>query len=162
MMAPYITWKAFTGPSSPFTQIAAQYVAQERQKLTDSQTLREEVTAYFAQIETRLFKNRLHALGGVRFKRADNEGLGALLDPGAAFQRDANGVFLRGTNGARLRRPEAGAVGSLEEMRLTVRERASKVASNYDGFFPSLHLNYSLTESALFRIAHAKTLERLG
>lgn len=160
MMSPYITWRAFTGPSSPFTQTAAQYVAQERQKLTDSQTLREDVTAYFAQIETRLFKNRLHALGGVRYEQADNEGLGPLSDPGGAFQRAANGDFLRGSNGARLRRPEAGAVGSLEEMRLTVKERASKVASNYDGFFPSVHLNYSLTESALFRVGYAKTYAR--
>jgi TonB-dependent receptor len=160
MMSPYITWNALKGESPPFTQTAAQYVAQERQKLTNSQTVREEVAAYFGQAEARLFKNRLHVLSGVRYERADNEGFGPLSEPANVFQRDTNGGFLRGPNGAPLRRPEAGAVGSIEELRLTVKERASHVASNYDGFYPSLHLNYSLTESSLLRVAYAKTYAR--
>jgi TonB-dependent receptor len=60
----------------------------------------------------------------------------------------------------RIRKPEAGAVGSMEELRLTRKERAYTAARSYDGYYPSLHLNFDATENLLVRAAYAKTYGR--
>jgi hypothetical protein len=71
-----------------------------------------------------LFSNRLKILTGVRYETTAGEGEGPLFDPGAAFVRNANGTFARNAQGQRIRRPEAGAVNSIEELMLTRKERA--------------------------------------
>jgi TonB-dependent receptor len=83
-----------------------------------------------------------------------------VFDPGAVYLRNADGSFVRNAAGARLRRPEAGATGSLEELRLTRQERGYKAARAYDGYYPSLHLTFSLRENLLLRAAYARTFAR--
>ena len=69
---------------------------------------------------------------------------------------------MRTAAGARIRRPEAGAVNSLEQLRLTRRERSAFAHRTYDGAYPSLHLTFSATENLLERAAYAGTYGRLN
>jgi iron complex outermembrane recepter protein len=59
-----------------------------------------------------------------------------------------------------VRRPEAGAAGSLEELRLVRKELGRATDGGYDGFYPSLHLTYSVTSNFLVRAAYARTYGR--
>jgi TonB-dependent receptor len=74
--------------------------------------------------------------------------------------RRADGTFSRDARGQRIRRPEAGAVGSMEELRLTRQERAFRAEKGYDGFYPSVHLTWLATESLQARAAWARTFGR--
>jgi TonB-dependent receptor len=122
--------------------------------------MEETVTAGYVQAEARLFKNRLSIVTGVRFEKTKDEGEGPLFDPAAVFVRNANGSFARDAAGARIRKPDAGAVGSMEELRLTRQERAYHAARSYDGYYPSLHFTFDATEQFLLRAAYAKTYGR--
>mgnify|MGYP003377844782 CR=1 FL=1 len=74
--------------------------------------------------------------------------------------RNADGTFARNAQGQRIRRPDAGTVGSIEELRLTRQERAFRASRSYDGFYPSVHLTYNVTENFQARAAHALTYGR--
>src|SRR5690606_35360552 len=72
----------------------------------------------------------------------------------------ADGSFVRNAAGDRIRKPKAGAVDSLEELRLILQERAYRASRSYDGYYPSLHLTYNVRENLLARVAYAKTYGR--
>ncbi len=143
-----------------FSRTPANLVAAEASRITGSEYLEETVTAGYVQAEARLFKNRLNVLTGVRFEETKDSGEGPLFDPAAAFVRNANGTFARDGAGVRIRKTEAGAAGSMEELRLTRKERAYRAARTFDGYYPSLHLNFEATENFLVRAAYAKTYGR--
>ena len=140
-----------------FTQTAAQQVTEEQTRITGSQGLTETTSALYAQAEARLFHNRLTMLTGVRYEKVHDVGAGPLFEPGNAFVRTATGAYARNAAGQRIRRPEAGAAGSMEELRLTRKERGNHVDRTDQGYYPSLHLNFNATERLLFRAAYAKT-----
>jgi TonB-dependent receptor len=60
----------------------------------------------------------------------------------------------------RVRKPEAGTAGSLQELTLTRIERGFKDEKSYDDYYPSLHLTYDITKNLMVRFAYAKTLGR--
>jgi iron complex outermembrane recepter protein len=60
----------------------------------------------------------------------------------------------------RVRKAEAGTAGSMQELDLTLKERGYFANRSYDGFFPSLHLTYSITDNLQARFAYAKTFGR--
>ncbi len=143
-----------------FRQTPAQLVAHEQSRIVGSEWLRESVTAGYAQAEVRPFGNRLILLGGLRYEKTHDKGAGPVNDPAAVWQRTASGTFLRTAAGQRIRKPEAGAVGSMEELRLVRQERANLANRSYDGFYPSVHLTYNATSNFLLRAAYAKTYGR--
>ena len=143
-----------------FGQTAANLVSSEQSRITGSEHLEETVTAGYVQGEARVFKNRLTVLTGVRFEQTQDGGAGPLVDPAAVFVRNPNGSFAHTAAGARIRKPEAGAAGSMEELLLTRHERAYHAARQYHGYYPSLHLNFQATENFLVRAAFAKTYGR--
>ncbi|MBL9209996.1 MAG: TonB-dependent receptor [Opitutaceae bacterium] len=153
-------WQANQANPTLFTMTPAQIVAAENFRLNASQFAEETVSAGYLQADARLLKGRLHVLTGVRFERTEVTGQGMLFDPNAVFVRNADGTFARNAQGARIRRPEAGAAGSLEETRLTRKERAYTAERDYDGFFPSLHLTYNIRENFQARLAWARTYGR--
>src|SRR5690606_3438396 len=57
-------------------------------------------------------------------------------------------------------RPIAGTAGSLAELALTRVERGFEAEREYDGYYPSVHLNYNITDNLVARFAYAKTLGR--
>lgn len=142
-----------------FRQTPAQYVTSEANRINGSDRLQETVTAYYVQGEIRLF-NRLQILTGVRYEKVRDQGLGALIEPSNVFVRNADGTFARNAAGQRIRRPDAGATNSIEELRLVRTERGSASDRTYDDYYPSVHLNYDLTENMKLRFAYARTYGR--
>jgi TonB-dependent receptor len=98
-------------------------------------------------------------LTGVRFEKTEDLGHGPLYDPNGVYQRDASGKLIR-VNNAFVRRPEAGAAGSLQELPFIRKERGATANRSYDGYYPSLHLTYNATENLIFRAAYAETFGR--
>ena len=143
-----------------FTQTAAQVVSQETFRLTNSEYIEEAASALYFQGEVRLFKNRLNLVTGVRFEQTTSDGLGLLTDPNAVYVRNADGSFARNAQGVRTRKTEAGAANSIEQVRLTLKERGASAKRSYEGYYPSLHLNYNLTDNFIGRVAYARTYGR--
>src|SRR5205823_5961410 len=106
-----------------FTQTPAQQVTQEIDRITNSQWFHENVTAYYGQAEARFFHNRLFLLTGVRYENSHDKGAGPLNEPANVWQRTPTGAFVRDAQGRQVRKPEAGAVGSLAEVGVTRTER---------------------------------------
>ena len=142
-----------------FTMTPAQIVAEAQSRIVGSEQILETVTGLYAQTEARFFSNRLTVLTGVRYEKTHDKGVGPLNDPSAVFVRDPDGTFAHlGT--ARIRKPAAGAAGSLEELFFTRKERANAANRSYDGYYPSVHLTYLATEKFQLRAAYAKTYGR--
>jgi len=142
---------------SLFTQTLAQQVAEEQSRISGSENFKEITTAAYLQGEARFFHNKLLVLTGVRFEKIHDKAAGPLFEPGNAFVRNANGTYARNALGQRIRRAEAGAAGSMEELRLTRTELGRVYNGGFDGYYPSLHLTYNVTSNFMLRAAYAKT-----
>ena len=140
-----------------FTQTAANMVTSETTRLNSSQNFKEITTAFYAQGEARFFHNKLQLLTGVRYEKIHTKAAGPLTDPDAAFVRNTNGTFARDAAGNRIRKLEAGAVGSLQELYVTKTELGRATNAVFDGYYPSLHLTYNVTSNFLLRAAYART-----
>jgi TonB-dependent receptor len=140
-----------------FYQTPAQVVAQEQSRIVGTEAFKETTTAFYAQAEARFLRNRLTVLTGVRYEKVHDKAGGPLFEPANVWQRDAAGNFIRNAAGQRIRRPDAGAVGSMEELRLVRKELGNTVNREDDGFYPSLHFTYNATENLIFRAAYAAT-----
>ncbi|MDP3071786.1 MAG: TonB-dependent receptor [Opitutaceae bacterium] len=156
----YTLYSLFKSNPAYFTQTNAQAVAAETNRINRSFVFGERITAAYLQGEVRLIENRLRLLGGVRFERTENDGLGPRVEPNAVFQRDASGRLVRDAGGALVRRVDAGAVGSLQELALIRKARGSSASRSYDGYYPSLHATYNFTENLILRAAYAETFGR--
>lgn len=159
-ISPERTWQAFQKNPLLYSQTPAQQFSAENFRIDNSEYIEETVRAAHIQAEATLFGSRLRVLGGVRFETTMNRGQGAFTDADAVWQRDSAGNFVRDAAGARVRKPEAGAVNSLEQLKLTRRERGTAARRTYDGYYPSLHLTYSAQENLLVRGAYARTYGR--
>ncbi len=159
-VSPHKVLAAFTAHPDWFTQTPAQQRTTASNNLLDSKYLEETVSAAYVQAEARPLRSRFHVVTGVRYESTTDLGLGPLQDPDAVFVRHANGTFARTPAGARIRKPEAGTAGSLDEVPLIFQERASRAERSYRGFYPSLHLNFNATENLVLRGAYARTYGR--
>jgi iron complex outermembrane receptor protein len=139
-------------------------VQAESFRITNSERITERVTAGFVQFEGQLLNNKLGFVAGARYERTNDKGLGALVDPDAVWQRNADGTFVDGNSGTagvqRVRRAEAGTTGSMEELRLVRQERGYAADRSYDSINPSVHLTYNLKDDLLVRFAYAQTFGR--
>ena len=156
----YRAWDGFAANPNLWTKTPAQVVTEEQFRINNSERLEEGVQAGYVQAEFGLFHNRLRVVTGVRRERTRAQGEGPLFTPDAVWQRTATGAFARAANGALIRRPEAGAVGSLDELRLLRSDRGLQADRTYAGNYPSLHLTWSLREDLLLRAAYARTYGR--
>ncbi len=159
-ISPSRAWSAQQARPSLFSQTAAQVVAAETFRIANSEYIEEAVSALYLQAEAKFIGNRLRILTGVRMEKTTDEGQGMLFNPNAVFVQNPDGTFARNAQGARIRGTEAGAVGSMEELRLTRTERAYRANRTYDGYYPSLHVSYEVRENLLVRAAYAKTYGR--
>lgn len=159
-VSPIKAWDAYQANLALFTKTAAQLVTEETFRINNSLYFKEGVRAGYAQTEFSLLQSRLKVLTGVRYEQTDTQGLGPVVDPAAVWQRNADGSFARDAAGLRIRRADAGAAGSLQELKLTTREREFHAEQTYDGYYPSLHLNYNFAENLIGRAAYAKTYGR--
>lgn len=160
VVSPFKLVSAWKENPSLLTQTPAQAATTEQYRRTNSEFIKEKTEALYFQYEARLFKNQLHVLTGVRWEKTTDDGQGALNTPDDVYVRRADGSFALTSTGARIRKPEAGTSGSMEQVNLTWHERASHAHRSYDDFYPSLHLTYNVTEKFLARAAYAKTYGR--
>jgi TonB-dependent receptor len=159
-LSPILVYRAYQANPALFTKTAAQAVTEETFRINNSQYFEETVGAWYGQTEFSLLQSRLRVLTGVRYEKTETEGLGALVNPSAVWARNPDGSFVRNAAGQRVRRPEAGAASSMEQLRLTHTERGFRADRSYDGYYPSLHLSYSAAESLVVRAAYARTYGR--
>ena len=159
-VSPRRAFAAWENDRSLFTMTPGQLVANETSRIATSEYINEKVSAAFAQTDLRLFNNRLKVITGVRYEKTEDDGLGPLVDSAAVFVRNLDGSFARTPAGVRIRKPEAGAAGSMEELRLTRKERGYRAVKSYDGSYPSLHLNLNAAENLVVRFAWAQTYGR--
>jgi TonB-dependent receptor len=153
----YTAWQETPGL---FTQTVARQVTQEKYRITNSEAFEETVSAGYLELDLRLLKNRLRILTGVRYEKTLGKGQGALTEPNGVYLRNADGSFAHDANDKLIRKPEAGAVGSMEEVSQTLFERAAQAKRGYDGYYPSVHVTYNFTENLLLRAAYAGTYGR--
>jgi TonB-dependent receptor len=139
-------------------------VQAETNRINESEKISEQVAAAYARIDGKLLNNRLTWVAGMRFENTRDKGQGPLVNPDAVFLRDANGAYVDANSTTpgiqRTRRPEAGAAGSLAELGLTHIERGFRAVREYHGYYPSVHLNYNISDDFVVRFAYAKTLGR--
>ncbi|MSU49196.1 MAG: TonB-dependent receptor [Opitutus sp.] len=138
------------------TQFVFNEVEAWQNLVADSKRITETISHAFVRGDLKLLRNRLVVVGGVRFEKTVDEGLGALVDPNLAYQRDNAGILRRDAAG----RPMPLTTIPLEVAKLTRIERGSRVERSYDGYYPSLNASYNLTQNLLLRAAYAKTLGR--
>lgn len=160
LISPKLAWEAYQANPALFSKTAAQAVTEETFRRVNSEFFDETVSAAYTQAEFSLFKYRLKVLTGVRFEKTQTEGQGPLIDSAAVWQRNTDGTFVRNAAGQRVRKVEAGAAGSMEQLNLTHTERGYRASRSYDGYYPSLHLNYDLTDKLILRGAYARTYGR--
>ncbi len=159
-LSPKLAYQAWQDNPNLFVATPAQEVARYTSVVNTSQKFKESVIAGYLQASAKLLDSRLHVVSGVRYEETKTRGLGPLVDPAAVWVRNPDGSFARTSTGARIRKPEAGAVGSIEQARLTHIERGASGARSYDGFYPSVHLTYNITSNLLARLAYARTYGR--
>jgi len=160
VLSPYPLVEAWKANPGLLTQTVAQAGTSEQFRRQNSENIEETADALYFQAEARLLDNRLLVLTGVRYEKTTGKGAGALNTPDEVWVRNANGSFALTPAGARIRRTDAGATGSVEQMQLIWHERASRAKRSYDGFYPSLHLTYNITERLQARAAYARTYGR--
>lgn len=141
------------------TGTSATGVQAETFRINNSENIMERVTAGYIQGDARFINNKLRIVAGVRYEKTNDEGEGVLSNPDAVWQRNPDGSYVT-VGGVRVRRTDAGAVGSMEELRLTRVERGFKSNRSYDGYYPSAHLTYNFTDNILARFSYAKTIGR--
>ncbi|MDP3071008.1 MAG: TonB-dependent receptor [Opitutaceae bacterium] len=159
-MSPLRAYRAFQLNPLLYQQTDAQMATARNGHIDNNENIKEKVQAAYLQADTQLFNNRLLVLGGVRFEKTVDDGIGGLVDTEKIWQRNADGSFVRNAAGQRLRRPEAGAAGSLAESLLTRSYRSFFTHREYDGYYPSVHFTYNASENLLVRAAWAKTYGR--
>ncbi|MDR0352615.1 MAG: TonB-dependent receptor [Opitutaceae bacterium] len=129
---------------------AIQNVAQNSKKMI------EDVFAGYLRFDLRLFQNRLSMTGGVRYEKTKLDGW--------SMRRDDSAIYVKDENGNRVENPAGGyllvTTDSKEQMRLKWQERALREGQDYDGFYPSLNINYALTDNLVARAAYARTIGR--
>jgi TonB-dependent receptor len=159
-MSPSRAFRAYQLNPLLYQQTDAQRVSDRNSHIDNNENIKEKVQSAYVQADTRLFNQRLRVLGGVRFEKTTDDGIGGLVDLERVWQRNPDGSFVRNAAGQRVRRPEAGAANSLAESLLAREYRAFFTHREYDGYYPSIHLTYNTTENFLVRAAWAKTYGR--
>jgi len=159
-MSPSRAFRAYQLNPLLYQQTEAQRVSDRNSHIDNNENIKETVQAGYVQADTRLMAGRLRLLGGVRYERTLDRGIGGLVDTERVWQRNPDGSFVRNAAGQRLRRPEAGAAGSLAESLLVREYRASFTQKEYDGIYPSIHATFNATENLLVRAAWAQTYGR--
>lgn len=107
-----------------------------QERASNSEWFQESILAAYLQGELKLLRNRLSLVGGVRWERTQNEGLGLLLN------RDATHA------------------DPVEQARLRYIERGAYAENTYDGYFASGNATYAITKDLLLRVGISETIGR--
>ncbi|MDP0501642.1 MAG: TonB-dependent receptor [Verrucomicrobiota bacterium JB022] len=119
-----------------FLQTDQQQYNAIRSRAISSASLNEKITAYYGMLEGWFFNSQLRLVGGVRYEKTEDEGAGYTQDGDVTGDPDAERA----------------------EREFTV--RGAQFGRSYDGFYPSAHARYNLTDKLVLRVAYAKTIGR--
>jgi iron complex outermembrane recepter protein len=157
IMSTYEIGDTFKAHPEYFQLTEAQEVAFYRNAVNGSKEITETIYAPYVRFDTKLLRDRLTIATGVRFERTEDDGTGALVDPGRNYQRDAAGAILRNAAGQPLLIAPA---DSMQAVQLTSTRRGARADKSYDGFFPSFNAAFSFTEKLLGRVSYARSIAR--
>ncbi len=118
--------------------------------------LKETITAAYGRLESKFFDNKLWLVVGARYEHTEDDGRGPLNDVGATYQRNANGTFVRDSQGRLVRI----TTNALENARLQYKERGTRKTTSYDDIYPSVNASYSFSERVVLRAGYARTIGR--
>ncbi len=125
-------------------------------QVNGSREFEETLSAVYLRADTRLLKNRLWLVAGVRMEKTEVEGRGPLSDVFAIYRRNADGTFVRDAAGARV----LITTDALARAKLQFQERGSYNENDYNGYYPSFNGTFNLTDNLLLRAAYARTIGR--
>lgn len=125
-------------------------------RVNNSKKLKEDISALYFRADTRLLRNRLWLVGGLRYERTDDEGWGPSVDPTAQYLKNPDGTLARGSAGQFIPL----TTDPLAVARLVYRERGNHQKTEYDGFFPSFNVSCNLQEDLVVRLGYARTIGR--
>jgi hypothetical protein len=108
-MSPSRAFRAYQLNPLLYQQTDAQRVSDRNSHIDNNENIKETVQAGYVQADTRLLAGRLRVLGGIRYERTLDRGIGGLVDTERVWQRHPDGDFVRNAAGQRLR-PAAGGV----------------------------------------------------
>ena len=131
--SPFKVLEAFESNPGWFAQTDTQARNAARFRVQNSQDVSETVTSFFVRGDARLFNERLQIVTGVRYEKAEIEGDGPLT-------------------------PTPGL--TLADVQANWRERGFHVEREHDGFYPSFHANFNITDDLILRFAYAATIGR--
>ena len=152
---PYKLWNLFTTNPGYFREDpTGDYIAAVNQRRELSETIH----AGYVRADVRLFNNRLLAVGGVRYEQTLTEGAGPKNDIRATFRQDANGNLIRDANGRTI--PVTTDPFQAAQLRYTM--LGAQAEGDYDGYYPSLNLRYTLTDTLTARASYARSIGRPG
>jgi TonB-dependent receptor len=146
-------------------------VTNEQNRINNSEKMTETITAGYLQFDGKLMNGKLRFVGGVRYEKTRDEGQGVLNNPDIVWQRGAGGAYVDADNNPangiqRVLRTDIGALNangtanSAQAVQAILQERGYRADRTYDGYYPSLHLTYNITDNFLLRLAYAKTIGR--
>lgn len=121
-----------------------------------STDLTETTTAGYLRVDHRFLNNKLWLVYGVRYERTEDDGYGPLNDPGATYQKDANGDFIRNAQGQLIKI----TTNALANAKLQYTERGFHKTTTYDDFYPSINASYSLSDHMVVRASYARNIGR--
>jgi TonB-dependent receptor len=125
-------------------------------KANNSKRMIEDIEAGYLRFDLRLFSNRLHTVFGARYERTNVEGWAGLEDKTAIYQRDADGNRIPNPAGGYLMVTDDPA----EYSKYIYTERGFHDEKSYDGIYPSVNMNFSITQNLIARAAYARTIGR--
>lgn len=130
---PYTLYQDFLAHPNYFQLTTAQALAAERFRIQNSQAFKEDIYAPYFMVDANLLNNRLRVIGGVRYENTKDTGVGPYT-------------------------PSPGL--TLADVQARWVERGLHVEKKYDGFYPSLHTTYNITEDFVLRASYARTFGR--
>ena len=159
-----VRWISGTKLHQLYQKNPAWFVGDEAQVWQDavnnSKAMTERVSATYVRADTRLLKNRLWLVGGVRFERTDDKGAGPLNDINAQYQRNADGSFVDGNLAQAGIQRVLLTTDPLALRKLRYKERAAVSDNHYSGFYSSLNATFNVRENLILRAAYADTIGR--
>lgn len=132
----YRFWSLYQAHPDYFSQPSGATLIQNMS--TNNLWFRERISAAYLMADSRLFQNRLHVVTGVRYERTEDIAQGPTNNPNAA----------------------KGITDPVAAAKARYGIRAAVTKRNYDGFYPSIDLSYSLTPELVARAAATRSIGR--
>lgn len=135
--SPWLLHDLYVSNPEYFEQSDRQIYDRIRSRALRSATLNEKITAYYAMLEGWFFDNRVRLVGGARYEKTEDKGMG----------NAQSGDYSHLPNNE-------------EKANLEYSVRGASFGRSYDGIYPSGHATITITDRLQLRAAYAKTIGR--